>query len=206
MTYMIECLSCKVKGVKKQYWGETHRTWGDRAADHVQALRVTNLDYGIVKHQVNDHPSQVPNFAYVAQKSWKTALERQVGESILIDNEDKTCILNSRSEWGHNAVPRLTITRDNQDQPSQGQEDDEPNQGAHTQDTFQQDAKNDNQDRPHKRQRTTREKESKAPNSELPADPDPGDPGGTHPGPSRTLGTAATSKAKNDPQLKRKRA
>ena len=88
MTYMIECLSCKVKGVKKQYWGETHRTLGDRAADHVQALRDTNLDYGKVKHQVNDHPSQVPNFAYVDQKSWKTALERQVAKSLLIDEAE----------------------------------------------------------------------------------------------------------------------
>ena len=109
---MIECLSCKVKGVKKQYWGETHRTWGDRAADHVQALRDTNLDYGIVKHQVNDHPGQVPNFAYVAQKSWKTALERQVAESLLIDEAENESLLNSRSEWGQNAVPRIRIQRE----------------------------------------------------------------------------------------------
>ena len=205
VTYSITCNTCLENGTKRVYWGETSRSWWDRCLEHETALRTGNTKYAIVKHQLMEHADVLPNFSYKVDKTWKTALERQVGESILIDNEDKSCILNSRSEWGHNAVPRLTITRDNQDQPSQGQEDDEPNPGAHTQDTFQQAAKNDNQDRPHKRQRTTREKESKAPNSELPADPDPGDPGGTHPGPSRTLGTAAPSKAKIVPQLKRKR-
>ena len=116
MTYMIECISCKVKGVTKQYWGETHRSLGDRAADHVQGLRDTNLDYGIVKQQVNDHAGQAPNFAFVAQKSYKTALERQVSEAILIDEAEPTSLLNSWSEWGQNRVPRVKIKRDDFDQ------------------------------------------------------------------------------------------
>ena len=206
VTYSITCNTCLENGSRRVYWGETNRSWWDRYLEHETALRTSNSKYAIVKHQLMEHANVPPNFSYKVDRTWKTALERQVGEAILIDNEDKTCILNSRSEWGHNAVPRLTITRDNQDQPNQGQEDDEPHQGAHNQGTIQPDAQNDDQDRPCKRQRT-RDKESKASsNSELPEDPDPGDPGGTLPGPSRTLGTVAKGKAKNVSQIKRKRA
>ena len=68
----------------------------------------------------NDYVGLATNFAFVAQKSYKTALERQVSEAILIDEAEPTSLLNSRSEWGQNKVPRIKIKRDDFDQ-SQGQ-------------------------------------------------------------------------------------
>ena len=39
----------------------------------------------------------------------RTVLARQRGEGIRIEEESPECILNSKSEYGHNRVPRIRI-------------------------------------------------------------------------------------------------
>ena len=55
LTYQITCISCKAIDRTSQYFGESSRTWWDRDADHVSALRTKNERYAIVKHWVDKH-------------------------------------------------------------------------------------------------------------------------------------------------------
>ena len=113
-TYRISCQTCQKDGKEAIYWGETHRAWGDRQREHENALRNNNETYAIVKHQLNVHPDQPPAFEYKFHQSWKTSLDRQIGEALLINEANKDTLLNSRSEWGHNSVPRLVVHKDNE--------------------------------------------------------------------------------------------
>ena len=70
-----------------------------------------------MKHWVKDHPEGQPDYKFEVMRSFKSSLERQVMESIQIDDEDPEVRLNSRSEWGSNKIPRLMIDPDSQYSP-----------------------------------------------------------------------------------------
>ena len=84
LTYEIVCNLCQEKGVRSVYWGESHRTWWDRFREHQDALANKNTDYAIVKHMAIHHPGSTPDYSYRANRSWKTSLERQLGDALLI--------------------------------------------------------------------------------------------------------------------------
>ena len=44
-------------------------------------------------------------------RSWKTSLQRQIHEAIKIEETDPSDLMNSRSEWGANCVPRVKINQ-----------------------------------------------------------------------------------------------
>ena len=112
---------------------------------------------------------------------------------------------------GANAVPRLTVTWDNQDQPSQDEDQHEPHHGARNQCLSQANTLTDIQKdiieeaRPSKHPKQTEIEVLASRSSGLPQDPDPDDPGGSLPGTSRTPGLAVPNKAKHVQMLKRKR-
>ena len=73
----------------------------------------TNTAYAIVKHQVNDHKeSDKPEFTFKVHKSYTSSLERQIKEAIKIDEEPVDALMNSKSEWGLNSIPRITVIQD----------------------------------------------------------------------------------------------
>ena len=83
ITYIIKCTKCQMI-----YWGETHRTWGDRAAEHTAALRTMDDKNPLVKHQIIHHPDEEPSFSFKIHKSWISTLARQIGEALAILQED----------------------------------------------------------------------------------------------------------------------
>ena len=113
LTYQITCMTCKADGKESQYFGESSRTWWDRASEHVSALRTKNEKFAIVKHWLDEHRDQdsPPEYQFKALGSHKTAIERQIKEALLIqNNREKVNILNSKAEWGLNRLPRMKIT------------------------------------------------------------------------------------------------
>ena len=46
--------------------------------------------------------------------TFKSAIQRQITEAILIENQDQTTIINGKGEWGTNKVPRYILTFENQ--------------------------------------------------------------------------------------------
>ena len=80
--------------------------------DHLEALRVGNESYAVVKHWLSDHMGEKPNFKFEVHSSFRTSLDRQITEAILINEEDNNARLNSKAEWGGNRVRRLMIDLD----------------------------------------------------------------------------------------------
>ena len=110
---------------------ETNRSWWDRYWDHAKAMERNDEKYAIVKHQANFHPQEPPNFIYKQHRTWKSSLERQVGEAIMINETKPGSLMNSKSEWGHNSIPRISVIRDNQEEaksPNQSPTDPPTNQ------------------------------------------------------------------------------
>ena len=91
------------------YWGESHRTWYDRAREHGRGIATRDTNYGIVKHHLASHRDQEPKFAFKLDRSWKNSLQRQIAESILIQETPLESLINSKSEWGAYSIPRLTV-------------------------------------------------------------------------------------------------
>ena len=117
VTYNITCQICAEQGILQQYWGESHRTWWDRFQDHKRALENLGEKYATVKHHLNHHANVPPNFKYKLHKTWKSTLERQVGEALEINSSPPESLMNSKSEWGHNALPRITVLKDPREPP-----------------------------------------------------------------------------------------
>ena len=112
VTYSIECLNCLETGDKALYWGESHWTWGDRAREHAHALETGDLKFGPVKHHQAKHNNMQPKFKYKLHKSWRKSLQRQIAESLLIQETPVEHLINSKSEWGNYSIPRLTVERE----------------------------------------------------------------------------------------------
>ena len=75
----------------------------------MNALRTGNTDYAVVKHLLNDHKGETPNYAFILHKTWKSSLERQIGEALLIDDTPRGALINSKAEVGHNTISRLKV-------------------------------------------------------------------------------------------------
>ena len=70
------------------YWGESHRSWWDRSQEHLVALDSGNKEYATVKHMLNKHQGDPHDFKFKVDRCWRSSLQRQIMESIRIDNED----------------------------------------------------------------------------------------------------------------------
>ena len=62
-----------------------------------------------MKHHTTHHNNATPNFKFKLHKSWKTSLQRQIAESLLIQETPIEHLINSKSEWGNYSIPRLTV-------------------------------------------------------------------------------------------------
>ena len=82
--YRAVCVHCGVKGVSSVYWGESHRAWVDRLAEHTHALKTLNPTYATVRHTLEQHPGVLPLFTYHYNSSHMTSTERQIKESMKI--------------------------------------------------------------------------------------------------------------------------
>ena len=93
-----------------KYIGETSRTLAERSTEHVTAAEGLDADNFIVKHWVSSHPdlTRQPRMRFKVRKSFTDPLSRLVTEAVLIEREGK---LNSKSEWGHNKLKRLTVDK-----------------------------------------------------------------------------------------------
>ena len=114
VTYKIKCQTCQVeKGKKVHYYGESHRVLYDRAKDHFQALEKKDSTYAVVKHWQESHGDMVrpPSYSIQLVSAHKSSLERQIKEAILIELESPDVeLINGKSEWGQNRVPRVRNT------------------------------------------------------------------------------------------------
>ena len=132
MTYKLSCNICQAQGKRSYYWGESHRAFWDRALEHQKALDTLNEEYATVKHHLNHHKDLKPAFSFTVDRQWKSSLERQIGEALLISNSPEDELLNCKTEWGCNPIPRAKILTDLEREKSARNEETAANLNHHT--------------------------------------------------------------------------
>ena len=106
-----DCINCLAVGKKAGYLGETARSLWDRTGEHLSALRDRKPESAFWKHQANVHGGLgEPKFTIKVLGRYKTAAERQVREALLINNNRFDYLLNSKAEYGSNAVARQIVS------------------------------------------------------------------------------------------------
>ena len=120
VTYQTTCDICKKRneeaGVEdteenvSKYVGETNRSAAERCREVLNDLKEQREDSHMYKHMTNEHPDTPVTFTMKVIKKHKSALERQVHESVLIEmKQEEGNILNSKSGYNRCLIPRLSI-------------------------------------------------------------------------------------------------
>ena len=108
--YKITCLKCASTGTIAVYEGESSKNAYARGKKHLQELRGAVKTNAMVIHNIAHHDSPSENhFEMKVVKIISKPLERQIDESIRIQNSDANIILNSGSEWWGDRVPRASF-------------------------------------------------------------------------------------------------
>ena len=113
--YSIECIRCKEQQQQSVYIGTSGRQLHLRQLEHASDIRHQRRSNALFKHSTNAHPGENVQFmANPLVTGIKYNLDRFIFESIKISenyNNNNVNLLNSRAEWGHRGLPRLTINQ-----------------------------------------------------------------------------------------------
>ena len=111
VTYMITCVDCLSVETKSVYIGETNRTLGDRIGEHFSALEKQSSTSCLVKHWEEFHGgnNDPPGYSVKILGRHRSSTERQISEALAIEHGDHHNLLNSKSEWGMNSIPRQGV-------------------------------------------------------------------------------------------------
>ena len=95
------------------YVGESSRSIYEQALEHERDARSFSVKSHIVKHWMTTHPSlpSPPEMEFSVTGRFKDCLSRQISEALRI-NLSRDVLLNSKGEYGHNNVSRLTVQED----------------------------------------------------------------------------------------------
>ena len=98
LVYSNVCLTCKEQGVDTMYIGETGRSVGERALEHWEDWKSRKEGSHITDHMKSYHEGEEPQMKLQTTKKCKTALQRQVSETINIKFQKTkgSIILNSK--------------------------------------------------------------------------------------------------------------
>ena len=101
------------------YIGETKKSGYERGCEHMEDLKTLKENSHLLKHLIEIHPNLKIDELKVGmriRKTFKSALERQIGEAIAIkvSKEKGYTLMNSKSEYNRCKIPRLTIDTENE--------------------------------------------------------------------------------------------
>ena len=114
MTYEIQCRECKIQGKSASYFGETSRTHFDRMEEHQDNLRRKSEESPLFQHWQVHHNAkkEPPAFECKLLGTHKSATERQLKVALAIAHNKCNILLNSKSEFGRNALVHQQTARD----------------------------------------------------------------------------------------------
>ena len=110
VTYRLKCLG---EGCSKNvYKGETAGNGYTRGGEHLKTLASHDVDNSpLWKHCLAEHGGEMQSFEMSVTGSFRNdAMLRQITEAVQINNSDRHELMNDRSEWNMNPVPRTVIT------------------------------------------------------------------------------------------------
>ena len=133
LVYQTHCITCKERDMAKivaetggdkkrtqeevrkmrlyKYIGETSRSCYERSKEHQNDMRQLKPSSHLLRHALDQHEGeQLSNikFGMEVLKYTRTSFERQILESVLIQQNTNHHILNSRSEYNRCSLPRLS--------------------------------------------------------------------------------------------------
>ena len=109
--YELVCDTCRDRGKDKIYEGETARSARVRGAEHVNNFKSDRVDSALYKHKHNDLPHEDMKFSMRITKRFRDPLSRQANEAVRISGRKKSELLNSKIEFNHPPIARISVER-----------------------------------------------------------------------------------------------
>ena len=109
--YRLECDTCFSKGKIKVDEGEMGRSARIRAKEHVADFKNKRQKSVLFKHKENDHKHEEMHVKMKITQKFTDPLTRQANEAVRISNRKTGELLNSKSEFHHPPVTRITVER-----------------------------------------------------------------------------------------------
>ena len=96
------------------YVGETNKSLYERGNQHKDDLKFLREKSHLLKHCITSHPDlkiEEVKFGIRRRDTFKSALERQIGEAVSIEKEKERgkTLMNSKSEFNRCSLPRITF-------------------------------------------------------------------------------------------------
>ena len=107
--YQLTCDRCKDDKVTADYYGETARTAYMRGQDHLGGQKRNLEDNPLHKHDCNYHQGIKGTYSMRVLRTHKTPFTRQLQEATEIQMSKSNILLNSKSEYNGQRIPRVVI-------------------------------------------------------------------------------------------------
>ena len=112
VVYEVKCGQCESEGRgRRVYIGETGKSGYERMVQHWRSWRAKESDSFLWKHDANVHGGNMDESQLIAKiiSKPKKALQRQIEEAVRILEEEPQALLNSKSGYGVNKIPRISV-------------------------------------------------------------------------------------------------
>ena len=93
------------------YEGETSRSARMRSKEHWSANINKNPESVLLKHKEIDHKDEEMEVIMEITKTFEDPLTRQANEAVRIKNTEKSALLNSKSEFNHPPIARISVEK-----------------------------------------------------------------------------------------------
>ena len=112
--YITSCTECCDSQGKPRasYVGESARSMHERYNEHIDDADSELRNSHMYKHWTVHHQGTETRFKVEVIGFYKTALERQVAEGVMIDSSGAEKLLNSKAVYNRNKIPRITAVDD----------------------------------------------------------------------------------------------
>ena len=116
VTYRIDCLGGSLEKPEEKcggfYQGETDRNGFGRGIEHSADLHNRKDSSALWKHCVEKHQAVEQTFEmYITDRVRNDAAKRQILEAVRIQRAQPEKLINGRSEWNSNRIPRVVVDR-----------------------------------------------------------------------------------------------
>ena len=107
--YRLICDTCESRGLKRIYEGESSRSARIRGGEHYNDLKKEKECGVLFKHKQNEHKNEEMEVKMKIVKKFKDPLSRQANEAVRITNGLKNELLNSKNEFNHPPIARVSV-------------------------------------------------------------------------------------------------
>ena len=109
IVYNIKCEGCTALGIVTNYTGESSRNSYLRGKEHKSGLIKEDENSVLWQHCQEEHEGVIQKFSMKVVRKHRSSFERQVHEAVAILTDKEDIILNRKSEFNDQKIPRLAV-------------------------------------------------------------------------------------------------